>query len=234
MLIDQRETVWIETYRVRRKETLMALPTAYLTSTKNLEGILNAIQSAKAPPKFTQRFLEDLGFKGNSDRLVINVLKALGFLSPDGSPTARYFEFLDQSQAGRVLAEGMEDAYADLFQLNRNAHKLDRSELKGKVKTLTQGKSSDGVVNMMVNTFQAFASLADFETSKPQPDPRTDEREPDRAEEQQPRPPRLATRSGAGIPLGGLVYNVELHLPESRDPAVYETLFRALKEHLLS
>jgi hypothetical protein len=38
----------------------------------------------------------------------------------------------------------------------------------------------------------------------------------------------------AGIRLGGFVYNVELHLPESRDPAVYEALFRALKSHLLS
>lgn len=54
----------------------MALPTAYLTSTKNLEAIFNAIQSAKAPPKFTQRFLEDLGFKSAADRLVINMLKS--------------------------------------------------------------------------------------------------------------------------------------------------------------
>lgn len=68
----------------------MALPTAYLNSTKNLEAIFNAIQSAKAPPKFTQRFLEDLGFRSAADRLVINMLKTLGFLSPDGAPTQRY------------------------------------------------------------------------------------------------------------------------------------------------
>ena len=35
----------------------MALPTAYLTSTKNLEAILNAIKTAQAPGKFTQKFL---------------------------------------------------------------------------------------------------------------------------------------------------------------------------------
>jgi hypothetical protein len=40
--------------------------------------------------------------------------------------------------------------------------------------------------------------------------------------------------ASAAIRLGGFVYNVELHLPESRDPAVYEALFRALKTHLLS
>jgi hypothetical protein len=44
----------------------------------------------------------------------------------------------------------------------------------------------------------------------------------------------IINNHGDAIRLGGFVYNVELHLPESRDPAVYEALFRALKTHLLS
>src|SRR4051794_31550170 len=140
----------------------MALPTAYLTTTKNLDGILNAIQSAQAPPKFTQAFLEGLGFKSNSDRLIINVLKALGFLTADGVPTERYFRFLDQTQGARVLAEGLQGAYADLYQLNREAHRMDRGELKGKIKTLTQGQVSDSVLNKMAATFEALGKLADF------------------------------------------------------------------------
>jgi hypothetical protein len=59
----------------------MALPTAYLTTTKNAEALFNAIRAAKAPAKFTQRFMEDLGFKSTTDRLYINVFKALGLLS---------------------------------------------------------------------------------------------------------------------------------------------------------
>ena len=58
----------------------MAIPKSYLTSAKNLEGILNAIVNARAPEKFTQRYLESLGFKSNSDRLVIGVLKSIDFL----------------------------------------------------------------------------------------------------------------------------------------------------------
>ena len=68
----------------------MALPKAYLTSSKNLPAILNAIQTAKAPEKFTQRFLESLEFKSPNDRLIIGVLKSLKFLSDDGKPTDRY------------------------------------------------------------------------------------------------------------------------------------------------
>ena len=35
------------------------------------------------------------------------------------------------------------------------------------------------------------------------------------------------------VKLGGLVYNIQIVLPESRDAAVYDALFRSLKEHLL-
>jgi len=217
----------------------MALPTAYLTTIKNAEALFSALQAAKAPPKFTQRFIEDLGFTSTNDRLYINVLKALGFLSPDGVPTSRYYEFLDQSQSGRVLAEGLEEAYADLFQLRRDAYKMERSELKGKIKTLTQGSVSDAVVDKMALTFQGLSKLADFDSPRPG---RT-------GGSVEPMEDEVAAVSGgsdgevtigiggesspAGLRLGGFVYNVELHLPESRDPAVYEALFRALKTHLL-
>jgi hypothetical protein len=221
----------------------MALPTAYLTSFKNVEALFTALQQAKAPPKFTQRFLEDLGFKSTADRLYINVLKALGLLSPDGAPTPRYYEFLDQSQSGRVLAEALEETYADLFQLRRDAQNMERAELRGKFKTLTQGQVSDNVVNAMAGTFQALAKLADFGAPRAQRDDdrfggagdgagrSNDVGDGDPGEDGAPQ--KLPGAAG-GIRLGGFVYNVELHLPESRDPAVYEALFRALKTHLLS
>src|SRR6476660_9107567 len=105
----------------------MALPTSYLTTQKNLDGILTALQTAKAPSKFTHAFLAGLGYKSSSDRLVVKMLKTLGFLSEDGVPTQRYFEYLDQTQSARVMAEGVMEAYADLFELNVNAHKMSRS-----------------------------------------------------------------------------------------------------------
>lgn len=222
----------------------MALPTAYLMTVKNAEPIFNAMRAARAPTKFTQRFLEDLGFKSTSDRLYINVLKALAFLSPDGVPTSRYYEFLDQSQSGRVLAEALEEAYADLFQLRRDAQRMERAELKGKIKTLTQGRVSDTVVDKMALTFLGLCKLADFDAPRDggeadvagvgDTEESSEVREsgvPLEAGGQHGEPAREAH---AAIKLGGFVYNVELHLPESRDPAVYEALFRSLKTHLLS
>jgi hypothetical protein len=145
---------------------LMALPTSYLTTQRNLEGILTAIQTAKAPAKFTQTFLAGLGYKSSSDRLVIKMLKTLGFLSEDGVPSQRYFDYLDQSQSRRVMAEGVMEAYGDLFELNVNAQNMGRGELKNKMRTLGQGKLTDGVLDKMAMTFTAFAKQADFEAAK--------------------------------------------------------------------
>jgi len=217
----------------------MALPKSYLTSVKNLEGILNAMASGQAPAKFTQGFLEGLGFKSNSDRLIIGVLKELGFLTPSGEPTERYFAFLDQTRSGEVLAEALEDAYADLYQLKRRAHELSRNDLKNKIKTISRGQLSDSVLDKTAMTFKALGNLADFDAlekrkageitaASEQPPATTDGAGAAPEAEKPPRP-----RSPGGQRLGGLVYEIRIQLPESRDQAVYDALFRSLREHLV-
>ena len=116
----------------------MALMTAYLQTTKNLQNIINSLISAKAPERFTNKFLEDLGFKSTNDRLYIGVFKGLGLLDENGVPTQRYHQFLDQSETGKVLAIGIQEAYEDLFALRKDAQTLSNDEVKGKLKTLTQ------------------------------------------------------------------------------------------------
>ena len=208
----------------------MALPTSYLTSAKKLPDMLEAIKTAQAPKTFTQSFLESLEFKSTSDRLLIGVLKALGFLDARGTPTQRYFDFLDQTQSGRVLADAIRDAYSDLFQVNRNANDLAATEIKNKLRTLTQGQVSDSVLDKMAMTFKALVQQADFAAATAgRPSAPTVEREtpqPPSDERPAPQPPQSA------IAFGGLVYNIQLVLPESRDQAVFDALFRSLKEHL--
>lgn len=206
----------------------MALPTSYLTSTKNLEAMLNSIQGAKAPVKFTQTFLESLGFQNKTDRLIVAVLKALGFLGEGGEPTQRYFEFLDQTQGRRVLGEAIENAYSDLFQINKHAHRLSAGEVKNKLRTLTQGQPSDAVLSDMANTFVALAGQADFDTPRSPESPRKESVE---ADSQQ----KYADRESVGrrpLSIQGLQYVINIQLPESRDQAVYDALFRSMREHL--
>jgi hypothetical protein len=217
---------------VKERGIHMALSKSYLTSFKNLKPILTAIQSAQAPSKFTVRFLESLGFKNAADRLIIGVLKSIGFLTQDGAPTARYFSFLDQTQAPRVLADGIKEAYGDLFQVNKKAQDLSQTEIKNKLKTLTQGQASDSVLDKMAGTLKALAQLADFsETKTAQPQPPGDQ--PAKPELDAKGPEEKGTTTPSQFTLGGLVYNIQLSLPESRDQAVYDALFKSMKDHLL-
>jgi hypothetical protein len=211
----------------------MALPTAYLTSAKNLETILNAIKTAQAPEKFTGKFLESLEFKSPSDRLIIGVLKSLGFLTDDAKPTQRYFNFLDQTLAAKVLAEGIRDAYKDIFAININAHSFSKEELVNKFKTLSQGQLSESVLDKMALTFTALVKQADF-TASPQKQPEKTSALGEEAASgkglEKSGEPIEGTRGK--VKIEGLVYNIQLVLPESRDPKVYDALFKSLREHL--
>lgn len=209
----------------------MALPKAYLTTTKNLSTMLNAIKTAQAPEKFTHKFLASLEFSSSSDRLLIGVLKALGFLVDDGKPTQRYYEFLDQTQSARVLADGIKEAYRDLFAVNVNAHKMSKDEVINKLKTLSQGQLSDAVLDKMSLTFTSLVKLADFQTQATGLKKVPEETKVIPQKETPEKPHEIEV--SRNIKLGGLVYNIQIVLPESRDPAVYDVLFRSLKEHLL-
>lgn len=205
----------------------MALPSSYMTSVKRLPDIFEAIHTAQAPESFSTRFLENLGFKAKGDRLIIAVLKMLGFLDDSGKPTDRYFEYLDQSQSETVLAAAIRDAYSDLFSLHKNAQKFSKQEFIGKAKTLSQGQLGDRVLDQMYMTFSSLVELADFsaEPPKPAPHPKTPPKE-------MVDPKTAKHVDSPPLSIGGLVYNIQIVLPETRDPAVYDALFRSLREHL--
>jgi hypothetical protein len=54
--------------------------------------------------------------------LFIGLFRALGFSDENDVLTQRYYDFLDQTQSGRVLATAIREAYEDLFAINKKAH----------------------------------------------------------------------------------------------------------------
>lgn len=208
----------------------MALPTTYMTGgfTK-INSYFDTLMTAKAPEKFTIKFLENLGFKSSTDRLFINVLKMLGFLDDTGSPTSRYFDFLDQSKSKLVVADGIKEAYSDLFELNVNAHQMQRSEVEGKFKTLTEGKKSQTTIQQMVSTFMALCGYADWTQTS------NDTQRENKPTENVTAIPADSSAvptvfaEGKGFDLN---YDIHIHLPATRDPAVYDALFSSLAKHI--
>ncbi len=214
----------------------MALTSSYLITTKNLESFLNSLITAKAPDAFTQKFLESLEFKSSNDRLYIGLLKGLGFLDENAVPTERYFNFLDQSQSKQILAEAIQEAYSDLFAVNKKANELTQQEVKNKFRTLTQGKISDKVLHLMANTFKALVDYAEWNKVGKKID---DKKEQSSEKKTEPTFKNTASQKeieeedlSAKLSKAQLHYNIQIHLPESRDLAVYDALFKSLKKHL--
>ena len=213
----------------------MALISSYLITTKNVEPFFNSLITAKAPTTFTHSFLQNLEFKSTNDRLYIALLKGLGFLDANGTPTERYYSFLDQTRSKKILAEAIKEAYEDLFAVNKNAQELTTTEVKNKLRTLTQGKSSDKVVGLMANTFKALADYAEWgETEQKQKDQAKKTAKQPKAQETNVNPEESSEelKNEESHRKPQLHYNIQIHLPESRDPAVYDVLFTALKKHL--
>ncbi len=212
----------------------MSLTMSYLTSVKNVESMFNSIIGAKAPERFTTKFLEDLGFKSSTDRLFIGILKAMGFLDEGGQPTQRYYEFLDQSQSKRIVAKGIEEAYEDLFNLNRNAQNMSNDDVKNKLKTLTQGQKGDRVIEQMAMTFRSLCSYADWSIHEGQGNDTNNIKEDINSEENTStsinNSNKIEKPNGSKMDLH---YNLQIHLPETTNMAVYDAIFQSLKRHLL-
>ena len=212
----------------------MALPDSYTVKPNSIRAYFEAMLDAKPPERFTYRFLENLEFKSTNDRLFIKILKDLGFLDTDGVPTDRYFEFLDRSRSEKVVADGIRDAYADLFAVNTTANELSVNDVKNKLRTLYKGAKTDNVIDRVSSTFVALCEYADFSGPTRSDEDRAAVADEQDAGEDEERTAAIASspRVSGSLTLDALQYHINIVLPESRDQAVYDAIFKSLRDHL--
>ena len=195
----------------------------YLTSVKNVPAIFEKIRAGTAPEKFTVQHLRDIGFASSSDRALIPLLKELGFLTGEGAPTQRYREYLNATKSGAVMAEALREAYGDLFVISAQPTDKDKKAIKGKFKS--GHNVSDRVAEFMTVTFYALLKLADLKAAPVTPAQEARESPAEeRAEEERPSRPLVPA---------GLYYNIQIHLPATKDIEVFNAIFRSLRENLL-
>jgi hypothetical protein len=192
-----------------------------------LEKVLGKIKAAATPDRFTQDFLATtLGMKGGTPRPVIPFLKRIGFLATDGSPTELYKRFRNPSESGAAVADAMRHGYRALFEMNENAHTLSDNDLKGLIVQATGLEKGSRAVQAIVGSFKVLKQLASF-GAKPKPT------QPAKADLPVSVPP-LAPPPTPEQPLGfNLSYTINLNLPATSDIAVFNAIFKALRENLL-
>jgi len=209
----------------------MALPTSYMTgSFSKIPNYFDTMLTAKAPDKFTTKFMADLGFTSSNDRQFVNVLKAIGSLDDAGTPTGRYYKFLDQSYSKQMVAEGIREAYADLFALNTAAHKLTKTEVEGKFKTLTNGSKENATISYMASTFINLCSYAEW--NEPSTKSTTFDQQKNDIDIITDLQPKEQVQAARNQGMFDLNYNIHIHLPATRDESVYDALFASLAKHI--
>lgn len=201
----------------------MALTGSYVLPTNRIPDIFNKIRDGQAPERFSNQLLKDWGFTSTNDRAFISLLKALGFLSPDGKPTQRYNDYRDHSRSKQIMAEALREAYGDIFLIKEHPTQADKVAIEGKFKSFHN--ASDHVAGLMAKTFLGLLNLADLsKKATASANPKEQAKKIEAAV--------VPTSNGMGSGVSGLHYNIQIHLPATKDVEVYNSIFKALKEHL--
>lgn len=202
----------------------------YVPAPGNITKVLQKIKEAATPERFTLDFLETkLGLSGGSATPLIPFLKRIGLLSSDGKPTTIYKRFRNPMESGIAIAEAIKIGYKDLYQINEYVHELKDDKLKGVITQLTGLEHDARVTQLIVSSFSCLKAFANFEISENEV----------KKEEQTPikqdlliEIPKVNPKVNESLGMN-LSYTINLNLPATSDIAVFNSIFKSLREHLL-
>jgi hypothetical protein len=209
----------------------MGLTNKYTIAVGRLPDLFTKIRDGQAPTQFNRQLLKDWGFTSSNDHAMISLLKELGFLSPDGKPTTRYQDYRDHSRSMAVMADAIRDAYGDIFLIKEHPTEADRAAIQGKFKSFHN--VSDNVASLMMKNFYALLKLSDLKAS-PQKSPKPKEKEKSDDDLDAGFEKKDGTNGNKQmLRMAGLHYNIQIHLPATKDVEVYNAIFKSLREHLI-
>ncbi|MES0031865.1 MULTISPECIES: DUF5343 domain-containing protein [unclassified Mesorhizobium] len=202
----------------------------YLTASGTLKKALDRLIEAQRPERFSVDFLENvLKLSGGAARATIPVLKKMNFLGSDGTPTELYAKFRTDSGRGMAAWQGLRSAFQEIFRRSEYAHSAEESKLKDIIVEITGLKSNDPVAMAIRGTFNVIKSYVPSNLDLNAPTAEINEAtEP--LENKAPLRPEV--RDGPSREIG-LLYNINIVLPETSDLNVLNAIFKSIKENLM-
>jgi hypothetical protein len=196
----------------------------FMNAYGNIVKILSKIKEAQTPERFTGDFLgTKLGFTGGSATPFIPFAKRLGLLAADGAPTDLYKRFRNPPQSEAAIAQAIRNGYPTLYERNEFVRSLDQKGLTGLVMEATGLAKNHGTLNAIVRSFLALKTLADFDkASNPVLDSPNDKTSEEKDESEDSEGPEVGLN---------LSYTIYLNLPKTDDIAVFNAIFKSLKEN---
>jgi hypothetical protein len=213
-------------------------------------GVIQTVAQLRRsfPAVVTADTLKKLSIAPNNETYIINVLRFIGAIDDEGKKTDRASSTFAQHEDGafqKSFSELVEAAYSDLFQL----HGTDTWSLPSdRLISFFRGSDHTSAIvgQRQSSTFQTLASLGGHReapankaaavrpTSARQERPLKKEKRhenPLAADAAPPKDPNI----GSFVPYNvGLGVRIEINLPVADDQAVYDRIFKSIRENLIA
>lgn len=204
----------------------MRMSYTYAVKMGSLKEYLEKVKNKKlgVPDKVNREYLKSIGYRSSNDWYIPRVLKSINFIDKSNAPTQAFKDFRTE-KSKQTMANAIRNTYAELFKIYPKPHKESREKLENffaekrpKLKKYTLG--------LFVDTFKTLCEFADFEAVPVTPKAEVKETEKKLVEVAQ-----VTTRLPTGVTIN---LNIQLTLPATEDATVYDKIFKALKDNLLS
>jgi len=216
-------------YQVNKLNSWVMATIPYITSPGNIEKALNAIKAAATPDRVTQDYVKTiLKIPGGSGDQVTSFLRKIGFVNSDSSPSEIYKKFRNSATSGKAAAEALRAGYAPLYKRNEFMHALPDEQLKGLIIEETGAGGDSSVPSLILSSINAVKKFAKFDGAEVIEEPPTN----NNASRALTLPEIKQNPSAQKLGMN-LSYTINLNLPATSDIAVFNAIFKSLKEHLL-
>lgn len=207
----------------------MADTLPYLATPGSIRTALERIRDAATPDRVTTDFIQTkLAIKGGTGASIAAFLKKIGLVNSDASPTELYKKFRNTQTSGASIAEAIRIGYRELFDINEYCYALSDKDLLSLVCQATGSAADSRTAELTVATFKHLKAFADFDAKSKAADAMPEEIVSAAL-------PAYRTPANNTDSLGiNLSYTINLNLPATSDQAVFNAIFRSLREHLLN
>jgi hypothetical protein len=204
----------------------------YLTAHGTLDKALIRLIEASRPDRFNSDFLENvLKLTGGAARATIPLLKRMGFLSADGTPTELYARFRTEGGRGVAALQALRIGFPEIFKRSEYAHSVDDTKLTDIIVEITGLKANDSIVRAIKSTFSVVRKFVTPGAESAQPDEDNNQDEsPNTVLTGAPNPTGRSAHKSTSL---GIAYNINIVLPETSDLRVLNAIFRSIKENLM-
>jgi len=210
----------------------MTITLPYLASPGSIKTCLEKIKAAATPDRVTVDFVTTkLQIKGGTGAALIPYLKKIGFVASDGSPTEIYKRFRNHATAGTAVADAIKFGYQELMRVNEYFYDLNDKDLLALIVQTTGVEEGNKVANLTLSTLKTLKAFSNFEITPTPVGELVKDKNSTSEDITTQKSGRILNEKKTGL---NLSYTINLNLPATSDQAVFNAIFKSLKEHLLN